>query len=91
MKRWLKWGAMALVVVLLAVGVLRALSNRSAQQKSLAAPVAPSVVELAATDVVRVQSRELSQGLAISGALKAINSAVVKARVAGELQGLLVR
>ena len=91
MKRWLKWGAIALVVMLLALGVLRALSNRSAQQKSLTAPVAQSVVELAATDVVRVQSRELSQGLAISGALKAINSAVVKARVAGELQGLLVR
>ena len=31
------------------------------------------------------------QGLAISGSLKAVTSAVVKARVAGEIQGFSVR
>ena len=41
--------------------------------------------------VVQAKTRELSQGLALSGPLKAINSAFVKARVAGELQGLTVR
>ncbi|RYG08457.1 MAG: efflux RND transporter periplasmic adaptor subunit, partial [Burkholderiales bacterium] len=46
---------------------------------------------LAASDVVQARTRDLSQGLALSGALKAINSAFVKARVAGELQGLTVR
>jgi RND family efflux transporter MFP subunit len=91
MKRWMKWGLAALVVVLLAGGVLRALSARKAQQAQLATPKAESVVELAATDVLKAQERELAQGLPISGTLRAVNSAVVKARVAGELQGLTVR
>lgn len=93
-KRWVKW-AVALVIVLLVVGgVLRALSARKAQQQALAAVSAAkdqSQVELAATDVVKAAPREVLQGLAVSGALKAVNSAVIKARVAGELQGLTVR
>jgi membrane fusion protein, multidrug efflux system len=91
MKRWIKWGAVALIVALLVLGVLRALSARKAQQQALATQAIETVVELAPTDVVQVKTRELSQGLAISGALKAVNSAVLKARVPGELQGLTVR
>ena len=94
MKRWLKWAIIALVVVLLAAGVLRALSARKAQQEAvakLASQRTQTVVELGPTDVVQVKTRELAQGLPISGALKAVNTAIVKARVAGELQGLTVR
>lgn len=88
-----KWVVLALVVLLVAGGVLRALSARKAQQAALAsaAQKAQAMVELAATDVVRAETRELTQGLPISGSLKAVNSAVVKARVAGELQDLSVR
>lgn len=94
MKRWIKWGAAALVIVLLASGVFRALSARKAQQSSLATQSAQGVqasVELAPSDVVLVKNRLLSQGLPISGALKAMNSATLKARVAGELRDLTVR
>lgn len=94
MKRWIKWGAAALVIVLLASGVFRALSARKAQQASLAAQSSQGVqarVELAPSDVVLVKNRLLSQGLPISGALKAVNSATLKARVAGELRDLTVR
>jgi RND family efflux transporter MFP subunit len=41
--------------------------------------------------VVKAEIRELAQGLPISGSLKAVNSAAVKARAAGELQGLTLR
>ncbi|SFC46555.1 RND family efflux transporter, MFP subunit [Polaromonas sp. OV174] len=93
MKHRIKW-AVALVALLLVGGaVLRTLSARKAQEQALASAVSASqgLVELAATDVVKVQSRELLQGLAVSGSLKAVNSAVIKARVAGELQDLTVR
>ena len=94
MKRWIKWAIIGLVVLLLAAAVVSALSARRAQQQALAAAgaaKAQTVVELAASDVVQAKTRELSQGLALSGPLKAINSAFVKARVAGELQGLTLR
>ncbi|WP_253950469.1 biotin/lipoyl-binding protein, partial [Methylibium sp. T29] len=48
-------------------------------------------LELAPLDVARVQPRELLRTLEITGALKAVNSAVVKAKVAGEVQQLSVR
>jgi multidrug efflux system membrane fusion protein len=93
-KRHYKWLALGLVVLLILFSVARALSARKAQQEAVAqASVAKvqTVVELAATDVVKVEMRELAQGLPISGSLKAVNSAAVKARSAGELQGLSVR
>ena len=94
MKRWMKWALLALLVGLLASSVWRALSSRQAQQATvarLAADRSQPVVELGALDVIEVRSRDMAIGLAISGALKAVNSAIVKARVAGELQDLTVR
>ena len=95
MKKWMKWAVAALVVLAVLGAVLRALSARRAQQQavaaSAAAPKAQSLVELASSDLVRVSLRELAQGLPISGTLKAVNSAFVKARAAGELQGLTLR
>ena len=93
-KRHYRWLALALVLLLIGFGVMRALSARKAQQEAVAqasVAKAQTVVELAAGDVVKAQTRELSQGLPISGSLKAFNSALVKARAAGELQGLSVR
>jgi membrane fusion protein, multidrug efflux system len=94
MKRWIKWALALVVIVLIAGGVMRALAARKAQQQALAAAGAAKElrsVELADTDVVKAQARDLAQGVAVSGSLKAVNSAVIKARVAGELQGLTLR
>ena len=95
MKRWLKWTVAALLVALLVLGVLRSLSARKAKQLELetqqTAAKAQAVVELTPADWVPVKTMEMQQGLAVSGPLKAVNSAFIKARVAGELQGLTVR
>lgn len=94
MKRWIKWGLAALVVALLAAGLFRALAARKAQQAALAQQTAQAtqrMVELAPQDVLQARTLALTRGLPVSGTLKAVNAAFVKARVAGELQALEVR
>jgi RND family efflux transporter MFP subunit len=95
MTRWLKWIVGALVLALIVGGAVRALSARKLQKEALAAQQEASktqvAVVLAPQDVVLVKSMDLVQSLTISGPLKAVNAAFVKARVAGELQGLTVR
>ena len=48
-------------------------------------------IEIARTDITVLEAQRLQQGLPISGTLRAVQSAVVKARVAGELLDLQVR
>lgn len=95
MKRTMKWAIAVLVLALVVGGALRAIGARKAQQAKLAAgtgsAAAETVVELSAADVVRVARRELAETLPVSGTLRAVDSAQVKARVAGELIGLTVR
>ena len=94
MKRSWRWALAAGVLALVALGVTRWVINRQAQQKVAVLAQASreaAPVELAASDLFTAQVITLAQGLPVSGALKAVNSAFVKARVAGELQGLTVR
>ncbi len=91
----LKWVATGLIVTLLVAGGFRLLANRNekaaallTQQKS---EKVEAVLALSELDVVQAKTIELTQSLSISGPLKAVNSAFIKARVAGELQDLAVR
>ena len=95
MKLRIKWIVIAAAVVGLGAGGFHTWKTRKQQKQLIEAQQAaqkdrPSV-QLAATDVVTVQTLLLSQGLPISGQTKAVNAAFVKARVAGELQELQVR
>ena len=94
-KSWGKWLLVLLVVGILAGAALRILSERKSKQQALAASAASAakdtLVEMAASDVVKAGQLEITEGLPVSGTLKAVNSAVVRAKVAGELQGLTVR
>lgn len=94
MKRWMKWTVAAVVLALLAVGIVRAIAAKKAQQAALVAATAAKAeqpVELLASDVFAVSPRELQLGVPITGTVRAVTSAVVKARVAGEVMGLTVR
>ena len=95
MKPWIKWALVAVIVALLAAGALRVLSSRkdkaAALQAQQVSQKTEAIMSLTVADLVPVKTRLLTQTLAIAGPLKAVNAAFVKARVAGELQGLTVR
>lgn len=91
--RWLRW-LIALLVVAAAVAVGRQMvTKRSAAQASVAAAAStpPPRLELGPQDLLPVQITTLSRRLEVSGSLKAVNTAFVKARVAAELKTLTVR
>ena len=91
MKRWVPWTVAALAIALVAGGALRAVKARKAQAAQASQPAAETVVKLLPSDVLRVGRIDMTQTLPISGTLRAVESAVVKAKVAGELRGLTVR
>lgn len=92
MKRWVGWVIGLVAVALVAAVALRTVQSRRAALAAASAPAsAPLALELAASDVVVARQAELVATLGISGGLKAVNSAVVKAKVAAEVKTLSVR
>lgn len=91
MKRTVGWVLTGLIVLAIALALGRAYQARKAPAPATATAPAAGQVELAASDVTTVQATDITQGLRVTGVLKAVNTAFVKARVAGELQMLSVR
>ena len=91
MSRWLKTALVLLALIAVVALGWRGYAARQATRQAQSAPVKDPVIELSAIDLAPAHVVELTSGLPISGALKAVNSAIVKARVPGELQGLTVR
>ena len=91
MSRWLKTALVLLALIAVVALGWRGYAARQTTRQAQSAPVKDPVIELSAIDLATAHVVELTSGLPISGALKAVNSAIVKARVPGELQGLTVR
>ena len=90
MKRWMKW-TIALLALLLLGGLIGRQLQLRRQQAALAPVAAALALELASADVITLRRQPLTRTLAVSGGLKAVTSAVVKAKVASELKSLTVR
>jgi RND family efflux transporter MFP subunit len=87
-----RWIVIGVIVLALVAGVFRAMSNKSAQKAAASAPaMVQTQVELANIDVMKAELRDITQGLEVSGTVKAVNYAVIKARVAGELKEVVAR
>lgn len=94
-RAWKLWLVLLIVAIALGLGVTRALQKRSAKQASAAEAAAQlqqaPVFALAAGDVLTARSQTVEQVVPVSGALRALRTALIKARVAGELQGVSKR
>lgn len=90
MKRVLKWLLPVLAVLVVGALIARTIVARRADVPP-AAPRAPLALELAPGDVVVARTVPLARTLEVSGGLKAVNSAVIKAKVAAEVKTMTVR
>jgi RND family efflux transporter MFP subunit len=86
-----RWWAAALVLLAAAGGgaVLKQRGQAKPQPIIAAAQAAP--LEFLPGDILEIRRRDLYQTLPLSGALRALNQAAVKAQVAGEVREVLVR
>lgn len=92
---WIKWLLLVLLVIALGLGLLRALDKRktraeTARTAAEAFKTTP-VYALSPRDVVTAQAIDLTQTVGISGSVEALQTAAIKARTAGEIQGLSKR
>lgn len=93
MKKSTLWILSAVAVAALLAGGSYWNKQRKAIAQGAKTPAIPveAVIELSARDVVAVQKMAMALGVPISGTLKASQSAMVKARVVGELMDLTLR
>ena len=90
MKRSLKW-LIPLLALLIVAGLVGRTLNLRKQQQATAAIKPSLVLDLAAGDVVVARQVDLAKTLDVSGGLKAVNSAFIKARASAEVKSLTVR
>ncbi|MBK6867473.1 MAG: efflux RND transporter periplasmic adaptor subunit [Burkholderiales bacterium] len=90
-RRWLPRLLVLLAVLALVLLGWRGWQARQATRAAQQVPAGDPVIELAAIDLATAQTQLLRSGLPITGVLKAERSAIVKARVPGELRDLTVR
>ena len=102
MKTWQRWFIVLLIaaaVIAIAAWLVQGRRAATLAQGAASAPAAarqasgPAVqrLEVLALDVLRIERAEFTRGIEISGSIKAVNTAFVKARVAAELRDLTVR
>ena len=83
--------AFVVLAGLLTLGVQKGWTGKRATGSSSLKTNGPVSIELSDGDIAIAEKMTMTQGLPVSGTLKAVRSAMVKARVAGELVLLEVR
>lgn len=91
MTRKAKWILALLALALLAVGAVVGLRRTAPAPVPHAQQASETVLELAETDLAVAEPGGIQRLLPLTGALRAVSQAVVKAKVAGEIGEMLVR
>ena len=79
------------VAGLIAIGLQKGWIGKRATSTEMVKSNGPVSIELSETDIAVAQTMTMTQGVPVTGTLKAVRTAMVKARVAGELVMLEVR
>jgi membrane fusion protein (multidrug efflux system) len=90
LKRRTFWIILAGIVLMVAASMVVLKQNRP-EKPAVPATAAQPELEFLPTDVAEVKLRDLRQILRLSGSLRAVNQAAVKAKVAGEVREVPVR
>ena len=94
LKRRGIWIVVIILIIVITVVIAKkksADSSMSIAGKGQPVTMAPQVMEFLPSDVITVASGEVQKILSLSGALRAVNQAVVKAKLAGDVREVLVR
>lgn len=91
MKKSTLWILSAVAVAAILAGGARWMNQRQNTTPAQTPATITGIIELSTSDVVKVQAMDMVLGLQVSGTLKASQSAMVKARMVGELMDLTVR
>ena len=91
MSRAARWAIALIAVLVLAAVAARIVVGRRPAADATPATAALRGLDLAGADVVVARRIDLPRTLEVSGSLKAVRSAIVRAKVAGELKSLTVR
>ena len=91
LKRRGVWIIVAIAVVIALVLMKKKTTDLSASAKGLAVTAPLQVLEFLPGDLAAVTSGEVQKTLSLSGALRAVNQATVKAKLAGDVREVLVR
>lgn len=88
-----RWALSLTLIGLLIVIGWRAASNLQHKKQAVASSAVQQElpIQLTASEVISVEQRPLALTVPLNGVVQAVNSAVVKAYVSGELRGLTVR
>ncbi len=85
MRRLLRWSIVIIVIAVVALSIFRLVKDRRQAQTQAPAAVQAPVLELGSADLITVAKGTGARTLELSGTVKAVESAFVKARVAGEI------
>ena len=85
MKRLLRWSLVIAVLMAVAFSIFRLVNDRRQAQSKPAAPAQAPTLELNSADILTVTRGPLTRTVEVSGTVKAVDTALVKARVAGEI------
>jgi membrane fusion protein, multidrug efflux system len=91
LKRRVLWIAVAVCLLGAAVAAAMLRKTKAPDAPIPTAAQAPAVLEFLPGDVTQAKIRDLRQLLPLSGSLRAVNQATVKAKGAGEVREVLVR